>query len=808
MTRDKKPYAPPIPTRVMIPPRMLELPRWVGWSFEWREQQRRWAKQPCNPVSGVRSEWQRNTKNFDDAFKGAKQRRMDGIGFSPEVQDGLVFVDFDDCIKEDSLDEAVEKWLRLLPSYTEITPSGEGLRVIVSGKIPRNVTSHPLPSSNLGASVELYAGGSAHYVTVTGKRTYGIGLKIQEAQIGIDALLEDIGFDKDETENEFEAATQRSEDSTTEAAAIRYFERAITNAETLKEGRYSFLVRTCWWLGRVVGAKPKDQKLTFENVKEKITEAVKKTGWTETHHVGGQLKAGMKRPVTIIEEKELPPILIVTGKHSEAIDKIEDVLLLNAKNIGLFQRAGEIVQVISLPEAKNKNGLYRPAGTIVLNPVPHAGMLEIMERLIAFKKYKSDTNGKFEVVNANCPDRLARNYLAMRGKWKLPSLAGTISAPLVRLDGSVLNQPGYDEMTGLYLVSNITINMQENPVKDDAERAFEFLWRPFWQFPFESDADKSIMVAGILTAIERRILEACPMFGYSAPAPRSGKSLLAESTAIIATGKPAAASSVSNDKEEFRKALTSALREGCAIVNLDNIDRPLKSADLCKIITQGEFADRLLGETTQLHLPTNIFLTATGNNLTLKGDLANRALLCKIDPKVEKPETRKFEIANLELYLSENRNKLIAAALTILRAFILSKQREEVETWGGFTQWSQFIREAVVFAGGADPCATRDALIVDDPEKESADEAFTSLAWQYGERDFTVSEVVYDASLATVNPQFKEAISAVTGSRKEIEPVRFGWWLRNWRGRIVNSMRLERTNAETTRPAKWRVFKI
>jgi len=785
---------------------MLELPRWLGWNFEWREKQKRWAKQPCNPVSGVRAEWQKNTKNFDDAYKGAKQRRMDGIGFSPEVQDGLVFVDFDDCVKEDALDEAVEKWIRLLPSYTEITPSGEGLRIVVAGKIPRNVTNHPLPDSKFGASVELYAGGSAHYVTVTGKRTYGIGLKIAEAQAGIDALLDEIGFDRDEEENEFEQTTERSEDATTEAAAIRYLERAIAKAETITEGRYSFLVRTCWWLGRVVGANPKDQRLTFDNVREKITEAIKKTGWTELHHVKGQLRAGMKRPVTIVEEEELPAVLVVTGKHTEAIDKVEEVLVANAKNIGLFQRAGEIVQVISLPEAKNKDGLRKPAGTIVLNPVSHPGMLEIMERIVAFKKYKSETDGKFEIVNANCPDRLARNYLAMRGKWKLPALSGTISAPLMRLDGTILDAPGYDEKTGLYLVANGNVaKVSENPTRDDAHEAFEFLWRPFWQFPFESDADKSIMVASIITAIERRLLEACPMFGFSAPAPRSGKSLLAESTAIIATGKPAPASSVSGDREEFRKALTAALREGCAIMNLDNIERPLKSADLCKIITQGEFSDRLLGETTVLRLPTNIFLTATGNNLTLKGDLANRAIVCRIDAKIEKPETRKFEIANLELYLIENRHKLIAAALTILRAFVISNQREEVETWGGFTQWSRFVREAIIFAGGVDPCLTRNSLITDDPEKESADAAFEVLAKKYNENEFTVSEVVYDANLVTTDPKFKEAISAVTGGRKEIESVRFGWWLRNWRGRIVNGMRLERTNDEASRPARWRV---
>jgi putative DNA primase/helicase len=135
----------------------------------------------------------------------------------------------------------------------------------------------------------------------------------------------------------------------------------------------------------------------------------------------------------------------------------------------------------------------------------------------------------------------------------------------------------------------------DSPNRADAETALETLLVPFKEFPFVSEHDRAVHLACILTAIQRPALNACPIFGYTAPAQRSGKSLLAESVAIIATGKPAAATAMSSEREEIRKMITSALREAHSIINLDNVERPLASPDLAKAITQPEYQDRALG---------------------------------------------------------------------------------------------------------------------------------------------------------------------------------------------------------------------
>jgi putative DNA primase/helicase len=311
------------------------------------------------------------------------------------------------------------------------------------------------------------------------------------------------------------------------------------------------------------------------------------------------------------------------------------------------------------------------------------------------------------------------------------------------------------------------------------------------------------------------LLEAAPLFAFTAPQARSGKTLLAEIAAIISTGKPAPASSVSTDREEFRKMLTSTLREGHAIVNLDNvgIGHDLKSDDLAKILTQEEFSDRILGESTKLSWPTNITWTTTGNGLVIRGDLAIRTLACEIDPKTEHPEQRTFKIPNLKAHVAERRREFVGAAMTILKAYKLSKEKEAPEPWGGFESWSSEVREPMLWLGMADPCEKLKSTIDEDPEKESAIAVLSALAETFGVEEFTSSDVIKRAEKRTVlgafeNEELRNALLAVAKNKDELDLAKFGRWARSWRNRIAGAKRLERFGHAMGGVAKWRVVTI
>jgi hypothetical protein len=339
---------------------------------------------------------------------------------------------------------------------------------------------------------------------------------------------------------------------------------------------------------------------------------------------------------------------------------------------------------------------------------------------------------------------LAETYLARTGQWRLPELLGIIETPIMRPDGTILNSPGYDETTGLYLCgTKCWPAIPDSPTREDAKAGALTLLEPFCEFPFVDQASRSAFLAGVLTSIQRRLLDSAPLFAFDAPAQRSGKSLLAESIGLLATGRRPAATGAGSNPEEMRKLITSALRENQPIVGLDNITFLLNSSHLAIALTQYLYEDRLLGANRMLRLRTNVTWTATGNNLTFGADLTSRVLVTRIDAGVERPEERTFKFADLPAYLLANRKHFVVAALTILRAYhAAGRPRQQVPIWGVFEQWSREIREPIVWLGLADPYTTRTRVIASDPDLKIGVRVFAAWYLYYPDEGAPVADVI------------------------------------------------------------------
>jgi putative DNA primase/helicase len=216
------------------------------------------------------------------------------------------------------------------------------------------------------------------------------------------------------------------------------------------------------------------------------------------------------------------------------------------------------------------------------------------------------------------------------------------------------------------------------------------------EFPFDDSASKSVAIASILTVLVRDSLTSAPLFAYSAPTPGSGKSALADVAAILATGEPSAVLSQGPNEEEMEKRLGAGLLNGDKIVNIDNVERPLKGQTLCQMLTQQKLRIRILGKSKNQEIPSRATVFSTGNNLSLHGDLTRRSLMCKLDVGMERPEERIFK-RNIYQYVKENRAEFVHAALTILKAYHVAKKPDQNLTpWGSFEDWSGWIRSSLV----------------------------------------------------------------------------------------------------------------
>jgi hypothetical protein len=131
-----------------------------------------WDKPPLNARGGPGSSTNRKTWSaFDVALAAYLSGKFDGLGFALCVKEGeggealIAVVDLDHC--RDPETGEIEPWAREiitdLDSYTEVSPSGEGIRIFLRGRLPQ----HGRKRGNF----ECYC--TCRYVTVTGQHVEG-----------------------------------------------------------------------------------------------------------------------------------------------------------------------------------------------------------------------------------------------------------------------------------------------------------------------------------------------------------------------------------------------------------------------------------------------------------------------------------------------------------------------------------------------------------------------------------------------------------------------------------------------------------
>ena len=200
------------------------------------------------------------------------------------------------------------------------------------------------------------------------------------------------------------------------------------------------------------------------------------------------------------------------------------------------------------------------------------------------------------------------------------------------------------------------------------------------------------------------------------------------------------------DATDERKRLLAALLEGPAAVVIDNVEFPLRSDALCIALTEPTFTDRLLGASKTATVETNCCFFATGNNLIIAGDLSARALVCRIDPEVERPEEREFAL-DLHSWVPAHRGELVAAALTIVRAYLVaSAPKLAVPNFARFEAWQRLCRFPLIWLGLADPYDTRRRIEQADPVRESLRALLAAWHQQFGDGRSTIKAAIETAA--------------------------------------------------------------
>lgn len=158
---------------VQVPRRLRSLQQWVCWRSEPHPARRKPMKIPFSPTTGGKASIHEagTWSDFATAVTSYTVNRYDGIGLVLTKRDGVVGVDIDACVADGQLSVLAQEIVNLLDSYTEVSPSGQGIRIFVAAELGDF-------AGRRGKGLELY--NFNRYLTVTGNHWQGTPPDIRE----------------------------------------------------------------------------------------------------------------------------------------------------------------------------------------------------------------------------------------------------------------------------------------------------------------------------------------------------------------------------------------------------------------------------------------------------------------------------------------------------------------------------------------------------------------------------------------------------------------------------------------------------
>jgi hypothetical protein len=169
-----------------------DLRQWLCWRIEERDGKP--TKVPYSPLTDEKasSTDPETWASYSEAEEAYREHGYGGIGLVFSKDDPFCGVDLDGFLNPETgeIEEWAKELIEHLDSYTELSPSGTGVHVLVIANLP--------PGGRHKGKVEVYDSG--RFFTVTGKHLPSTPRKIEERQAEVEVLHRKIfGFTKGDT---------------------------------------------------------------------------------------------------------------------------------------------------------------------------------------------------------------------------------------------------------------------------------------------------------------------------------------------------------------------------------------------------------------------------------------------------------------------------------------------------------------------------------------------------------------------------------------------------------------------------------
>lgn len=788
-------------------------PRWLVWRWERHWKSGKATKVPYQasaPSRHAKSNSPKTWGSFEDAIAAYEAGLVHGIGYA--LADGdLGMFDLDDCRDRETgaISEWAQEQVRRTASYAEVTTSGTGLRIIGRATGPKVHRNQTVPDAD-GGRIETYRG-CERYVVVTGDHLPGSADILAEIDAEIDATvawLDEAARERRSKGRKSKVEAPRPDDGARSDLPIE-LERLIRDGAPEGERSEKFMHVVGWlkdygWTApEIVALLARHPNGIAEKYGDRLEVEVHRC-WnkaeTKARTSGKRRKRPAPGPSPSDEDgspDERPVIAVVAGQVPRVVDETEAALI--AAGAPIYTRAGSLVRPVIEAAAASKGGTTL---TTRFKPMCPASMSDHAARVARYQRFDMRSE---DWMDTNPPKDAILALLARDGEWRLPAVAGIVTTPTLRPDGTILSQPGYDPATRLLLVLPEGFRLPpipERPTREDAERALCLLTDLISGFPFVAPIDRAVALSGILTAVARGALSVTPLHAINAHTPGTGKSYLVDVISTIATGRRSPVIAAGKTEEETEKRLVSLLLNADPIVSIDNVNGPLGGDTLCQMTERPMVRARILGTSDAPEIECRSTVFATGNNLTLVGDMTRRTITCALDAKVERPELREFTFKPVERVLAD-RGAYVAAALTIVLAYRAAGAPTVCGPVGSYEVWSDMVRAPLIWLGEADPVDSMETARAEDPELSAIRELFGH--WRdhpllHLNSPYSVNSIIQVACEQAETygsfgrefktPEFRDLLLRMAGRGGVVNSADLGAWLKSISGRVVGAEKL------------------
>ena len=421
------------------------------------------------------------------------------------------------------------------------------------------------------------------------------------------------------------------------------------------------------------------------------------------------------------------PVIDTTRRHLRDItsDAVAALLAANGDSPTLFARGGQLARLVTSENEVSVEVLGRDAARGVL------------DRAADFVKVSRGGG----LVPASPPPAVVGDVLSLPN-LPMPPLRAVYRSPVYLPNGRLLSEDGYDADSGIYVS---TAGLGRTTAGIPLGEAVADLNNALTDFPFIDAPSAAHAMAMIVQPFLRPLIDGpTPLYLIDAPTRGTGKTLLANLACLLSEGSAAHAMAMPRTDEELEKRITALLIAGHGTVLIDNIDRKLAGGSMAAALTTTSWRGRLLGRSEMLDVPNNATWLATGNNVNVSDEVARRIALIRLDSGVERPEERAgFRHPDLLGWARDRRDRIVSAALSIVRRWLDAGAPRGRAVFGGFESWAAVMGGVLDVAGVDGFLGNRDYLYaVADLESREWDALCAAWNVAHSNRPVRTTEVL------------------------------------------------------------------